>query len=370
MTGIDRVEFAYLDQLSRISGKAFGLVRTSVGFLLLDRIGMTALRDGAVDLSRMDLIGRLAYRHHPARARAEAGLRQLAIDRCSRVGLRRMILRHFPEGGSYFSVGHADLDQRTLGQIQAARLKIAVLVHDTIPLDHPEYMRADTLVGFRLKIETVAKFADLVIHTTEDARRHSEIHFAAAGRVPRGIVSHIGVNLAAPVPLSFAPQSPYFVCLGTIEPRKNHALLLQVWERLPRPHPTLYIVGARGWSNEHVFKQLDHLSADSGIKEMSGMTDGEVATLLSDAQALLFPSFAEGFGLPAIEAAALGTKIIASNLNVFRELLGDSAVYLDPKDSYSWMETILQLSVLPKERQNLKLPPSWNKHFNDVLSEM
>lgn len=370
MTGVDRVEFAYLDRLLRGSEMAFGLVRTPIGFLLLDSIGMTALRDGDIDLSRIDLVGRLAHRGNPNRARVETGLRRIAIDRCSRVGLRRMILRHLPADSSYLSVGHSNLDLRTLRQIKAARLKIAVLVHDTIPLDHPEFTRPDTVDGFKAKINAVARYADLVIHTTQDARSQTEFHFAASGRVPPGVVSHIGVTLAAPEPLRFRPMPPYFVCLGTIEPRKNHALLLDVWGLLPRPHPTLYIVGSRGWSNEAVFNQLDHLPADGGVQEISGLSDGEVATLLAGAQALLFPSFAEGFGLPAIEAAALGTKIIASDLKVFNELLGDSAVYLDPKDSYSWMETILQQSVLPKEQQSPKLPPSWNKHFNDVFSEM
>lgn len=369
LTGVDRVEFAYLDRLLTDAGKAMGLVRTPVGFLLLDRIGMAALRDGRFDATN-DLIGRLARRDNPKRACAEAGLRRLAVDRCTRFGLGRMIRRHLPQGSSFFAVGHADLDRRTLTQIKAAGLKVAALVHDTIPLDHPEFSRPDKLAPFRRKMEAVSECVDLVIHTTEDSRDRSERQFVSMGRVPPGIVAHIGVTLAAPEPLPFVPAHPYFVCLGTIEPRKNHALLLEVWGKLPRPHPTLYIVGGRGWSNEAVFKQLDHLSVDAGIQELPGLPDGQVMTLLAGAQALLFPSFAEGFGLPAIEAAALGTQIIVSDLKVFRELLGGSAVYLDPKDSYSWMETILQQSVLPRAPQTPKIPPDWNKHFNDVFREM
>lgn len=370
MTGVDRVEFAYLEKFLDSEDRVFALVRTPVGYLLLDRIGMAALRDGRVNLTKSDFIGRLAHRGNNLRAKAEAGVRSFAVDRCIRAGLRRMVKRHFPSGGSYFSVGHANLDRRTLSQLHAAQMKIAVLVHDTIPLDFPEYTRADTVAAFKTKIAAVSQFADLVIHTTRDARAHTEAHLVKAGRVPRGVCAQLGVVLAAPQPLGFAPNDPFFVCLGTIEPRKNHALLLEVWGNLPKPRPTLCIVGGRGWSNEDVFKKLDHLSADSGILELRGLTDGEVVSLLSKAQALLFPSFAEGFGLPAVEAAALGTKVIVSNLNVFHELLEDSTVYLDPKDSYAWMETILQQCVLPKEQQSPKIPPSWVKHFNDVFSEM
>ena len=73
-------------------------------------------------------------------------------------------------------------------------------------------------------------------------------------------------------------------------------MLLDVWQNLPAPVPQLYIVGRRGWSNVAVFDRLDHLPSDAPIHEVAGLSDGAVAALLQGAQALLFPSFAEGFG--------------------------------------------------------------------------
>lgn len=369
MTGIDRVEHAYLGRLLSNDTPLFGLVRSAIGFLLLDRVGLNALYHGTVDQSRSDLISRIMWRKDPFRARTETGLRRLAVARIPRPLLAKVLQRRLPAGSSYLNVGHANLDSRTLKQIHRAGLRIAVMLHDTIPLDYPEFARPDTVAPFHRKVTAVAHHADLVIHTSHDARTKTEAHLRQIGRIPPGIVANLGITLTAPGGLPFVPAPPYFVILGTIEPRKNHALLLKIWRDLPDP-PPLYIVGSRGWSNAAVTSQLDALPAHSPVHELSGLPDAAVAQLLQGARALLFPSFAEGYGLPALEAIALGTPVIASNLAVFHELLGEFAVYLNPADSYSWMETISQMARTEKTGQNRKILPSWAEHFRLVLSKV
>jgi len=210
-----------------------------------------------------------------------------------------------------------------------------------------------------------------VIHTAATTRQQTETHLAAAGRVPAGVVASLGVGVPQPGPLppGLMPPSPYYVVLGTIEPRKNHVLLLRVWADLARngPPPQLLVIGARGWADPGLF---DLLAATPGITVLSGLPDGEVAALLQGAAALLFPSLAEGFGLPPVEAAALGTPVIASDLPVIRDLLRDYPIYLDPADSYSWVETIKALSLpnASARRQDSRPPPSWVDHFNTVLN--
>jgi glycosyltransferase involved in cell wall biosynthesis len=243
-----------------------------------------------------------------------------------------------------------------------------VLLHDTIPLEHPEFCRADTIKSFADKIASVSHHADLVIHTAESTRQLTEAHLARHGRVPEGLVARLGVTLAPPLLLPFIPKSPYFVSLGTIEPRKNHALLLQVWSQLPTPVPELYIVGARGWADADLLARLDALPQEGPIKMITGLGDGEVRTLLQGARALLFPSFAEGFGIPALEAAALGTSVVLSDLPVFKELLSHSAVYLAPEASYSWLETIARLTAQEQTLGPVVTPPTWEDHFNQVFT--
>lgn len=375
LTGVDRVERAYLDHLLRQDTPLWALVRTKIGFLLLDRTGaagIAALADGGV-LPPAGLLARLTRRDQPARARAETAARNLAMVRCLRPGLRRM-LRRLPAGFHYLNVGHANLTDRVLG----AMGRVAVLVHDTIPLDHPEYARLGTPAAFAAKLGVVARHADVVIHSTHDARGKTEAHLARKGRVPTGIVAALGVP--APVPHGPVTETaPYFVVLGTVEPRKNHALLCDVWDEIATrggPVPGLVIAGRRGWASPDLFARIDALHARfPQVVERPGLDDGTIAALLLGSEGLLFPSLAEGFGLPPVEAAALGVPVIASDLSVTRELLGDYPVYLHVTDRYSWMETIMQRTVLAGTRLTTKdgglrrvAPPCWEDHFNTVLT--
>jgi glycosyltransferase involved in cell wall biosynthesis len=188
----------------------------------------------------------------------------------------------------------------------------------------------------------------------------------------------LGVALPEPdarlLPVGFAAKQPYFVAVGTIEPRKNHALLLQVWADLAgrtSPVPELYIVGKRGWNNTAVLAQLDALLPESPIKILPNLPDAAVLALVQGARALLFPSFAEGYGLPPIEAASLGTPVICADLTVIREVMADFPVYLSPTDSYSWVETIILLSGDVRGNQSKRFdPPTWENHFLKVLREI
>jgi glycosyltransferase involved in cell wall biosynthesis len=354
LTGVDRVEFAYLTHLLGLDVPLWALVRTKIGFLLLDRNGahgIAALVGGV--LPSADWISQI-----------------LAVGRCARWGLRQM-LRRLPLGFHYLNVGHANLTDQVLG----AMGRVGVLVHDTIPLDHPEFASRGTPAAFAAKLAVVARHADVLIYSTQDARKKAEAHMA---RVPAAIVAPLGVPV--PVPLGTPTiAKPYFVVLGTIEPRKNHALLFDVWEELSaQGHavPGLVIVGRRGWASPALLARLDQLRAQlPQIIELTGLDDSTVAALLQGSEGLLFPSLAEGFGLPPMEAAALGIPVFAGDLSVTREVLGDYPVYLNVTDRYSWMETIRQhlaLAQVPRENTDgarcRVAPPTWVAHFNTVLT--
>ncbi|WP_096786936.1 glycosyltransferase [Rhodobacter sp. CZR27] len=378
LTGVDRVEAAYLDELLARDEPAFGLLRVPLGYLLIDRSGMIALRDrmGGRPTGPSDIPGRLLRLRQPARARLEADLRRLALDGCPPWRLASMLRRHLPQGASYLNTGHSNLTDKGLRRLRAAGVRIAVFVHDVIPLDHPEFARAGVPAVFARKIAAVSAHADLVIHSTADARRRTE---ARLPRVPAGIVAPLGVGPLRPDPTSLPPglppPRPYFVALGTLEPRKNHALLLDVWDalhaRLPEADvPALLILGTRGWADPALFRRLDAGPwRGRTVFEWPGLGDGAVASLLAGAEALLFPSFAEGFGLPPVEAAALGVPVLSSPLPAIRETLSDYPVYLDPADRYLWTETIAAWGQRRRGQRGPGRPaPTWEDHFRMVFS--
>ena len=136
-------------------------------------------------------------------------------------------------------------------------------------------------------------------------------------------------------------------------------------------------VDTRGWENEEVFQRLDHSALmGKSVFEMSNMLDKAVSALMAHANAVLFPSHAEGYGLPPAEAISLGTHVICSDLAVFREVLGNIPVYLKPDDVYSWKQSIIGSTKRKQAGQHRTAEepsgvtlPTWADHFNLVLRE-
>lgn len=378
LTGVDRVELAWLDHLLTRDTPLFALLRTVPGYLLLDRAGAAQVADlahGRAVTGANDLIGLLTRWRDPARGRAEAALRRIAIARVAPNGLSRALRAAMPQGGVWLNLGHTNLTARSFAAVRAAGLRAFIMVHDTIPLDHPRYNRAGAAESFRRKLAAVAAHADLVIHTAPSTRAATEAHLSRMGRVPEGVTAPLGVTVAAPdatlLPKGIDLSQPYFVAVGTIEPRKNHALLLDIWARLaerPGPLPQLYIVGNRGWADPALLARLN--ARPRGVTELPGLPDAALSALVSRARALLFPSHAEGYGLPPLEAAALGVPVICSDLPVLRDRLSDYAVYVDVSDSYAWQETITTQAGgdgRANRAQSIAIP-TWEAHFNAVLT--
>ncbi len=150
----------------------------------------------------------------------------------------------------------------------------------------------------------------------------------------------------------------YFVVCGTIEPRKNHLMLLNLWRELARDAapPKLVIVGKRGWLNGNVVELLERsLALRPHVIEAGGLSTPGLRRLLAGARALLMPSLGEGFGLPVAEALAAGAPVIASDIEAFREVGGDAPDYVHPLDGLGWLQAVRDFSAPQSTRRRAAL---------------
>jgi glycosyltransferase involved in cell wall biosynthesis len=308
-------------------------------------------------------------------ARIQAGLAAGA----GRSTLAQVLSRH--RHCAFLLVSHRSLDrERPIAQLRTAGAAFVPLLHDLIPLSHPEYTRPAQVSRHARRLATTAALADGILVNSAATAEVLAAHLPPGK--PAIAVAPLGIQpprLAAPPPaarLSEAgpPERPYFLCLGTIEPRKNHLLLLHIWRALAEAGgnpPRLVLVGRRGWENENILDLLDRCPALRGLVEEHGpQPDEAVARLLAGARALLFPSFAEGFGLPVAEALAAGAPVICSDLPAFREVAGALPEMLDPVDGAAWRDAILDYAAAQSPRRAAQLArhagwraPSWDAHF-------
>lgn len=376
LTGIDRVEVAYLTEALEADAKF--LCRTTRGFLLLDQTGGHALLDlsNGAPMGRADWLSCVSLRGHKPRHKAEAILRQHAIARCRPSALPKLVQDHATPACTYVNVGHSNLSEVVLSTFSDHPGTCVVLIHDLIPLTHPAYVADGLPDRFAGRIDRVRRYADLVICNSAVTQSDLSAHWSGQTDRPPQIVAHLGVTPRA-LSDDLDREPGHFVMLGTVEPRKNHALMLDVWEflaqEMPRDKlPTLHIIGAIGWKvdglvnrlvSDPLFGQKIFLNGPHGT-----LDDAVVQDHLARATALLFPSLVEGYGYPPLEAALAGATPICSNLPVFQETLGDSAVYVDSNDAHSWLETIKQhFSGTPvKPELTMLQVPTWAEHFEKV----
>jgi glycosyltransferase involved in cell wall biosynthesis len=254
------------------------------------------------------------------------------------------------------------------------------LLHDIIPLTHPEYCKVKVPQRHGRYVRRVLKVADVVIaNSTFTATALKNFAADKALKSPNIVVSKLGTSeVFEREMLPAIKTKPYFVFVGTIEPRKNHIMLLQVWPRiiakLGADAPKLILVGKRGWENENIVDILEraHMS-DQHILECNDLSDEALATLIRNARAALMPSHVEGYGLPVAEALSLGTPVICSDLDPFREIAGDVPEYVDPLAGRGWAKLIMEYTRENSAARKAQLdrirtfrPPSWCAHFDTV----
>lgn len=242
-------------------------------------------------------------------------------------------------GSPWSEPGQADRLARAAAGIGA---RTALLVHDIIPIDRPEFCDRLQIMAFTAHMRAALPAADIVFTNSRATARAVSAWAQREKLVLRDApcVLPIGTTpLPAPAVLPAALDEGGFVLMvGTLEARKNHWLAFRAWRRLlaemPRGTvPRLVFAGRRGWMVDDLLQALDNSAwLDGMIRWLPEPDDATLAALYRGCRFTLFPSFVEGWGLPVAESLAAGRPCIATGHGAIEEAAAGFALPIDPDD--------------------------------------
>ena len=283
---------------------------------------------------------------------------------------------HHQYGASYLNVGHSGFDAKGhWAWIARQNLAPIYLLHDLIPITHPHVTTPRKTARHRERVvRALAGGAGLIANSRATA--HSLRDFARAENLPLPplLIAPIAGGLPPAQTRPVAGARPVFVSVGTIEKRKNHLLLLRVWraliDRMGEDAPRLVLAGdwGRGAGPLRETLRRDPQLAQF-VEVRAGLDDAAIAALVAQAKAVLLPTLAEGFGMPLIEALALGVPVIASDLPSLREIGQGIPCYIEGENPEAWAQAVFEFCAdgPRRQRQLAMMPhfrePSWADHF-------
>lgn len=218
------------------------------------------------------------------------------------------------------------------------RCASAVTVHDILFEDFPEFFTGFFRFRSRVLVRHSARTAKIVCSVSEfsksdlvrrygiDGNKITVTYNAADPRFCPGDAGRDEVAALGLVP------GEYVLMVGRLEPRKNHQRLMRAYATLPEPRPKLAIVGQRDFRFEEILRLRDELGLGDSVMFLEKVSDAALPALYRHAKVFVYPTLAEGFGMPVIEAMASGVPVITSNTTALPEVAGDAAALVDPYD--------------------------------------
>ena len=300
--------------------------------------------------------------------------------------LARLPLRAVPMGSWVLNMGHSGLDRRGYGAwMVRKRIRLLVMAHDLIPLTHPQFCRPGEDGRHAARVRVILRHAAGIVSNSQHTARVLR-HYAQQWGVtlPPISVIPLGANHFhhAPLPAIHDPlPASYFLMVGTIEPRKNHQFALDLWREWKSRRtdvPLLVVIGQVGWMCGDIQEQFrEDAALKDSVRVLHHCGNDCLRAYLQGARALLFPSHEEGYGLPLVEALAVGIPVIASPLPVFREIAGDVPDYIETSDASAWLAALSDYSRPDSPMRQGQLerlrhfsPPTWEQHFEQFTEFM
>lgn len=266
---------------------------------------------------------------------------------------------------------------------------VVFYIHDLIPITYPQYCDAIKTREFERLINQLPTLADAVL--TNSKATKIELTCGLKKRslftgLPEVGVAYLGVdkvdkrkvmlNARDELVGFLKDNSPVFMMVSTIEPRKNHAYLLDVFEALWHEGVAakLLIIGRVGGDVDLLMQRFEKLlQIGKEMMVLHDVTDVELDYAYRHATALVFPSFAEGFGLPIIESLSNGLPVIVSAIPAHLEIAGDLGMYVDPNtpaDMIKWIKEIVKKGVEQKYVPTNFSWLTWRESANNVFAQL
>jgi glycosyltransferase involved in cell wall biosynthesis len=212
-------------------------------------------------------------------------------------------------------------------------------LHDLSPWMDPGWHHGAGRVRRRTPLLLRLGLATMVLTDSEAVRRQAIERFglepSRVAAVPLAAASHFR-------PIEVRAATPYFLYVGTLEPRKNIPLLIEAWREVRRQYPVELVLAGRRRAD------FPPLAVEAGLKLKGEVPDEELPTLYSGAVACLYPSLYEGFGLPVLEAMQCGAAVVASRDPAITEVAAGAAVQLDAREIRAWVETLTAALTRPE----------------------
>jgi glycosyltransferase involved in cell wall biosynthesis len=328
----------------------------------------------------------------PALARTlRSGIRQVRRIQGRRPSAERahLIVDPLPEGSVWLDLEaawHGPVPRgELLPRLWALGVPSAVMVPDVMPVLHPEWFEERMARRFGRYLDAHLNRSDLVLCisacTERDVREvgrklapDRSLHTAVA---PMGADHHDAAGSAS-LPGELVGR-PYLIYVATLEPRKNHAILIDLLDRLVPDHPDLAVVfvGKAGWHVDELEEHIDaHPRRGTNLLWYQRVDDHTLDALYRFATLAVVPSRYEGFGIPVVEALSRGVPVVSSDGGALPETGGELAEYVDPDDLEGWVTAVRRhlddpgFHGIARAKLAAYRPPSWDDCARVVMEQV
>ncbi|TGP49804.1 glycosyltransferase family 1 protein [bacterium M00.F.Ca.ET.230.01.1.1] len=298
--------------------------------------------------------------------------------------------KYEPAPGDHLLLMNNDWSHTDIGVIsracRSAGARLIVLLNDIIPIQFPDWYKRHDVKRFTDYVALAIRLADRFILTSKRVTADVEEHAAKLGLplpelklVPLGCDTARKSKADGRLPDGLE-TGRYILFVSTIEPRKNHSLLMDVWRRLSldgtvaRSGMKLVFVGRGGWMVDGILASLhSHPDYGKSLIHLDNVDDGTLSLLYRDSAFCVYPSIYEGYGLPPVEALAYAKALIASTGGAIAEVVGPFGLCLDPLDVEGWENAMRSWITSPEARASYEakagefVPRSWELAGRETL---